>query len=122
VLYTSLDPATTILEVAVHTGFDFLDTVPHTLLALTVDPAGAHIVAPSDIPNLNWLRPGTVSPNQPKFGDALLDQYPLIVLPSVVSTHSWNLMINVTTAAGRFVLKDQGALALDPRLMPGVHS
>lgn len=121
VLYTSLDPATTILEVAVHTGFNVLDTVPHTLLGLTVDPAGVHIVARCDIPNPNWLRPGTVSLNQQKFGDALLDQYPLVVLPSVVSTGSWNLMIDVSKADGLFVLKDQEPFALDPRLTPGVH-
>jgi RES domain-containing protein len=121
VLYTSLDPATTIVEVAVHTGFNVLDTVPHTLLWLSVDPAGVHIVEPSDIPNPNWLRPGTVSPNQQKFGDGLLERHPLVVLPSVVSTHSWNLMIDITKAAGLFALKNKEPFALDPRLTPGVH-
>ncbi len=121
VLYTSLDPATTILEVAVHTGFNALDTVPHTLLGLRVDPADVHLVTPADIPNPNWLRPGTVSPNQQRFGDALLDRHPLVVLPSVVSTHSWNLMIDVSKAAGLFALQDQESFALDPRLTPGIH-
>jgi RES domain-containing protein len=121
VLYTSLDPATTILEVAVHKGFNVLDTVPHKLLTLNIVSVGVHIVEPSDIPNPNWLRPGTISLNQQKFGDALLDQYPLVVLPSVVSTHSWNLMINLLNASGLFTIKDQESFALDPRLTPGVH-
>ncbi|MFM2059727.1 MAG: hypothetical protein RLY71_4112 [Pseudomonadota bacterium] len=120
VIYSSLDPATTILEVAVHKGFDVLDTVPHTLLQLLIDLAGVRIVAPADIPNPNWLRPGTVSRNQQRFGDDLLDRHPLVVVPSVVSTHSWNLLINATTAAGRFALKDTERFALDTRLAPAI--
>ena len=76
VLYTSLDPATTILEVAVHASFDMLDTVAHTLLALNVEAAGVHVVQPSNISNASWLRPGTVNRNQQKFGDGLPDQHP----------------------------------------------
>uniref|UniRef100_UPI003F94965A RES family NAD+ phosphorylase n=1 Tax=Rhodoblastus sp. TaxID=1962975 RepID=UPI003F94965A len=30
-VYCSIDPATAILEVAVHTGFEALDSVPHVL-------------------------------------------------------------------------------------------
>ena len=122
VLYASLDPATTILEVAVHTGFDVLDTVAHTLLAMNVDATRVHVVQPSDIPNANWLRPGTVSANQQKFGDGLLAEHPLVIVPSVVSTRSWNLLIDVAGAAGLFGLKDKELLALDPRLRPGVHA
>lgn len=39
VLHTSLHSATSILEVTVHGGFEVLDRLPHTLLALDVDPA-----------------------------------------------------------------------------------
>lgn len=121
VLYTSIDPATTILEAAVHKGFAVLDTVPHTLLVLNVEPADVHILKRSNIPNAQWLRPGTVSVNQQKFGDDLLDEHALVVVPSVVSTHSWNLLINVTNAAGLFSLQDKEPFALDLRLKPGVH-
>ena len=121
VIYTSLDPATTILEVAVHKSFDVLDKVPHTLLELDVVPTNLHVVQPSSIPNPNWLRPGTVSPNQQKFGDDLLNQYPLVVIPSVVSTHSWNLLIDVNTATGLFNKKGQESFALDTRLTAGSH-
>ena len=38
-VYCSLDPATAILEVAVHKGFRALDTVPHVLTALTITDA-----------------------------------------------------------------------------------
>lgn len=48
-------------------------------------------------------------------------QHPLVVVPSVVSTRSWNLMIDITRAAGLFALQDQESFALDPRLTPGVH-
>jgi RES domain-containing protein len=120
VIYASLDPATTILEVAVHKGFDVLDTVPHTLLEFGVDPKHVHVVRPSHIPNGNWLHAGGISPNQQRFGDALLDEYPLVVVPSVVSKRSWNLLINAT-ATGRLVLKSKEAFALDTRLTPGAY-
>jgi len=116
VLYTSIDPATAILEVAVHKGFRVLDTVPHTLLELSVEPAGVHVVQPSDIPDPAWLHPGTVSIDQQEFGDDLLDDHAIVVVPSVVSTRSWNLLINVRNAAGLFSLSDQESFALDPRL------
>lgn len=116
VLYTSIDPATTILEVAVHKGFEVLDTVAHTLLELGVEPADVHIVQRSDIPNPSWLQPGTVSIHQQKFGDDLLDRHALVVVPSVVSTRSWNLLIDVRNATGLFALRDKEPFALDPRL------
>lgn len=116
VLYTSLDPATTILEVAVHKGLAVLDQVSHTLLALSVDPAPVEILWPADVPDPAWLRPGTVSPGQQAFGNALLDRHPVAVVPSVVSTRSWNLLIDVPRARGRFVMKEREPFVLDPRL------
>lgn len=115
VLYTSIDPATTILEVAVHKGFDVLDTVAHDLLKLRISPGAGFVVHPSEIANPNWLRPGVISPNQQQFGDALLAQHPVVVLPSAVSTHSWNVLINVSSAAGHFEWVRHERLALDPR-------
>jgi len=116
VLYTSLDAATTILEIAVHGGFEVLDRLPHTLLALDVDPAGVEVLWPAAIPNPSWLRLGTVSPAQQAFGDALLDRHPVAVVPSVVSTRSWNLLIDAPNARGRFALKEREPFMLDPRL------
>ena len=123
VIYASIDPATTIVEVAVHKGFNVLDMVPHTLIALDIKvPAAVHIVLPDHIPNRNWLSPGTVSSNQQSFGDELLDKYPMVAVPSVVSTHSWNLLINVETSVGMFALRHSEPFALDTRLTPGVHA
>jgi RES domain-containing protein len=69
-VYCALDPATAILEVAVHKGFRALDTVPHVLTQMTViDPREAHVVSPDDVPNPNWLRPGIPSAGQRAFGD-----------------------------------------------------
>ncbi len=103
-----------------HRGFNTLDTVPHSLFELNIDPANVHVVHPSSIANPLWLHPGAVSPNQQKFGDALLDQHPIVVVPSVVSRHSWNLLINLTTAQGSFELKTREAFGLDARLVASV--
>ena len=46
VIYASLDPATTIMEVAVHKGFNTLDVVAHTRLELEVDATDARVVQP----------------------------------------------------------------------------
>lgn len=117
VLYTSIDPATAILEVGVHKGFDTLDTVPHTLIEIEIpDPAKVHVIQPAAIPNPNWLRTGTVGRGQQAFGDALLASHAFVVVPSVVSTRSWNLLIDVTGAAGLFSLRGSDAFALNTRL------
>ena len=119
VIYTSLDPSTAIVEVGVHKNFDTLDSVPHTLLEIEIaDPARVHVVDLATIPNPHWLHPGAVSAGQQAFGDTLLAVYPMVVLPSVVSSHSWNLLINVATAAGLFNLRRREPFAMDPRLNP----
>jgi RES domain-containing protein len=116
-VYASLDPATAILEVAVHTGFAALDTVAHVLTAVRIlDPSRLHVVQPEDVPNPNWLRPGIPSGGQQGFGDALLAAHPLVLIPSAVSIHSWNLIFIAAAAAGLFALKSQERFALDPRL------
>lgn len=118
ILYTALDPATAILEVGVHKGLAALDVVPHTLVSIDIlEPAKIHVADVSAV-NQNWLRPGAVSAGQQAFGDALISRHPLVLLPSVVSTHSWNLLIGVDTAARLFRLAAQEPFALDPRLNP----
>jgi RES domain-containing protein len=118
-VYASLDPAAAILEVAVHTGFAALDTVPHVMTAATVtDPVRIHVVQPEDVPNPNWLRPGIPSAGQQAFGDALLAEYALVLIPSVVSSHSWNLIFIARAASGLYALRLQERFALDTRLHP----
>jgi RES domain-containing protein len=119
VLYTSIDPSTAIVEVGIHKGFNTLDAVPHTLIEIEIsDPARVYVVQPTALPNPSWLRPGTISAGQQTFGDGLLASNPLVAVPSVVSTHSWNLLIDVAGAAGLFSLRGSEAFALDPRLNP----
>ena len=119
VLYTSLDPSTAILEVAVHKGLRTLDAVAHTLVQIeVVRPKRVFKLDPAIVPNPHWLRPGTVSKDQQLFGDALLKAHALVLIPSVVSTHSWNLLIDVDAAKGQFKLVYSEAFALDPRLSP----
>jgi RES domain-containing protein len=116
-VYCSLDPATAILEVAVHTGFPALDAVPHMLTAITIaDPTRVHIVEPAALPDPAWLRPGNPSAAQQAYGDAFLMQHAMIAIPSTVSNHSWNLVFPVATAVGAYVMRLQEDFALDPRL------
>jgi RES domain-containing protein len=117
-VYASLDPAAAILEVAVHTGFAALDTVPHVLTSFRVDPARAHVVQPEDVPNPNWLRPGAPGAGQQGFGAALLRDHDLVLIPSAVSSHSWNLLFDPARAAGAWTVLAQEPFALDTRLNP----
>jgi RES domain-containing protein len=118
-VYCSIDPATAILEVAVHKGFKALDTVPHMLTSVTIsESASVHVVEPASIPNRNWLRPGIPSAGQQAFGDDLLSQHKFVVIPSAVSTYSWNLIFVSSMAAGAYALNFQERFALDTRLHP----
>lgn len=124
-VYCSLDPATCILEAAVHRGFAVLDTQPHVLTCLQVDlpPAGATeggvaVVQPADLPNPAWLHGGVPSAGQQQFGAALLAAHGVVVLPSAVSKCSWNLVLSPGVAAGRWRLLHQQPLVVDTRLHP----
>ena len=100
-VYCALDPAAAILEVAVHKTFRVLDTVPHTMTSAHVnDPADIFVVDPSTVPNPNWLRPGTPGAGQQAFGARLLAAHRFVLIPSTVSTHSWNLLFDSTRASG----------------------
>lgn len=117
VIYSAIDPSTAILEVGVHKGFGTLDALPHTLLELEIlHPEQVHVMNPATVPNPAWLRPGTVSRAQQAYGDALLATHPLLMLPSVVSTHSWNLLIDAAQVPSQVRLKHREAFALDPRI------
>ena len=116
-VYCSIDPATAILEVAVHKGFTALDRVPHVLTAMAVgDPSAVHVVDPAAIADPDWLRPGVPSAAQQAFGDSLLDAHKFVLFPSAVSSHSWTLIFVGANAAGAYALQLQELFALDPRL------
>jgi RES domain-containing protein len=109
------------LEVAVHTGFGVLDTVGHVLTAATVlDPSRIQIVQPEDVPNPNWLRPGVPGSGQQAFGDSLLARHPFLLIPSAVSSNSWNLIFVASVAVGLYGVRFQERFALDTRLNPPV--
>jgi RES domain-containing protein len=118
-VYCSIDPATAILEVAVHKGFPVLDTVAHVMTAVTIpDPATIHVVDPASLPNPNWLRPGIPGAGQQKHGNELLAVHKFIAVPSAVSVHSWNLIFIAANAAGAYDVRLQEPFALDTRLHP----
>ncbi len=116
-VYASLDPATAILEVAVHKSFRALDTVPHVLTSAKIpDPSMIRVVTAADVANPNWLRPGVVSAGQQAFGDALTQAHPFVFIPSVVSAHSWNVIFRPRVADGLYGSITQEQFALDARL------
>lgn len=118
-VYASLDPATAVLEVAVHKTFKTLDTVPHVLTWFEIlDPARVKVVTAANVPNTNWLRPGAPSAGQQQFGDAILQSGKFMVVPSAVSTHSWNVTFIADLVRGDFRALNQEAFALDTRLHP----
>lgn len=119
VVYCSADPATAILEVAVHKGVAVLDAVPHVLTrARILEVTDVHVVMPDDVPNAAWLTPGSPSGGQQSFGRALLEEHLFVVIPSTVTGESWNLLFNPNRAAGRYELETQKRFALDTRLNP----
>jgi RES domain-containing protein len=117
VTYAAMDPATAILEVAVHKGFKVLNTVAHNLYSFKItDPLQVRVVQPGDVPNPHWLHPVPPNKDQQEFGDQLIDGHPWVLLPSAVSEHSWNLLVNVTTALPLMTDIQSERFALDPRL------
>lgn len=118
-MYCAVDPATAILEVAVHKGFFALDTVPHVLTSFVInDPSSVYVVDPLAVPNANWLYPGIPGAGQQAFGDRLLANHKFIVIPSAVSRSSWNLIFVSANAADACALRSQEPFALDTRLNP----
>lgn len=119
-IYASLDPATATLEVAVHKGLRVLDTQPHILTSARIaDPAMVHVVMPADIPNPNWLVPCSPNSSQQSFGNALIARHCFVLIPSAVSSHSWNLVFDATKPGDHFDDVSQERFALDPRLQAG---
>jgi len=120
VVYAAADPSTAILEVAVHIGFDALDTVRHVLTCFEVlDTRLIKVVQPEDVPNPRWLTSAAASPNQQKFVDALLAEHPFVLIPSAVSRHSWNLLVSCELAQGKYRVVGQERFGLDMRLVKG---
>jgi len=116
-VYASLDPATAMLEVAVHKGFDTLDRVPHVLTAFTIDdPARVTVHQPAAIPNPGWLTSATASRGQRDWGMVQLRAHGFVVLPSAVSRRSWNILF--LAGQGLHRRTSQEPLAPDTRLNP----
>ncbi|MFM7169500.1 MAG: RES family NAD+ phosphorylase [Cyanobium sp.] len=119
VVYCSFDPATTVLEAAVHKGFDVLDSVAHVLTSLVIaEPTAVKVVRAEDVPNGAWLHAGLPSAGQQGWGAALLNRHRFVAFPSVVSKQSWNLVFCPTMAVGHYSLREQARLVMDGRLNP----
>jgi RES domain-containing protein len=117
-VYCSIDPSTAILEVAVHKGFITLDVASYVLTSVHVaDSAAVRVIGPETVPDPDWLTPGIPSAEQQAFGDELLATYRIVVIPSVVSSHSWNLIF-AEAANNTYTMRSQKPFVLDPRLHP----
>jgi RES domain-containing protein len=104
--------------VAAHGSFDALDQEPYVLTCFEIThDASVRIVQPEDVPNPHWLTPIKTSPNQRKFADALLAEHPFILVPSVATRHSWNLLVSCDLAEGQFRMVSQERFGLDTRLL-----
>ena len=73
----------------------------------------------SEIPD--WASPSL----EAMFGDrfevevnALLACHPFVIIPSAVSSHSWNVIFTAAAATGAYELRSQERFALDTRLHP----
>ena len=122
-VYCSLDPATCLVEAAVHRGFEVLDTRPHVLSCVQIDPLpdgqpGVTVVMPEDLPNPAWLHGGAPSAGQQRFGAGWLGSTGVLVIASAVSRHSWNLVFSPELAGARVRLLQQQRLVVDTRLNP----
>ena len=95
-VYCSLDPATPILEIAVHTGFEMLDTVPHVITAARIrrhrrgscGPTAATCQTP-----IGCGRGFRARANRPS-ATIFFVNHRFVAIPSAVSTHSWNLIFD----------------------------
>lgn len=100
-----------------HKGFKTLNTVPHNLHSFMVmDTNKVRVVQPEEVPNPNWLRPTPTNKDQQEFGDKLVDAHPFVLVPSAVSLHSWNLLVNVMLATPLMADIQLERFSLDPRL------
>ncbi|MEO1309127.1 MAG: RES domain-containing protein [Pseudomonadota bacterium] len=116
-IYCALDPATAILEVAVHKGFAVLDAQPHIMTSFTVaDPSRITVVRVEDLPDPTWLDPYSQSPERRAWGKDKLRQHRMLVMPSAVSRLSWNLIVNPPLEPGWCLDVVQEPFVLDPRL------
>lgn len=121
-VYCSFDASTTILESAVHRGFDVLDSRPFVLTSLVIaDDADVKVVTPADVPNPAWLHAGIPSAGQQSWGAALLEAHDFVAFPSVVSKPSWNVVFRPDRASGKYTLRGQDRLVLDTRLNPAAR-
>lgn len=119
-VYCSLDPATCLVEAAVHRGFKVLDTQPHVLTAFEVAKVDeVRIVEPEEVPNPAWLQGSLPSAGQQRWGADLLREHAFVVIPSAVSKRSWNLLFDPDRARMLYQLRTQERLVVDTRLNPG---
>jgi RES domain-containing protein len=120
-VYCSIDPATCILEVAVHCGFDVLDTQAHVLTSFTIaESTPVRVITPDEIANPAWLQGGPPSAGQQRFGAELLTRHGFVIFASAVSKSSWNLVFTPAELPPKYQLRSQHSLVLDTRLNPGL--
>lgn len=77
--------------------------MPHVLTSITImASAKVHVVDPPSVPDPDWFVPGMPSTDQQAWGDTLWASHKFVLVPSVVSTHSWNLVFSGMLAPGGY--------------------
>jgi hypothetical protein len=71
-------------------------------VAVEAEKGQARVVTEADVSHPNWLKPGAVSAGQQAFGDALVKAHPFVLIQSVVSNHSWNVIFDSLAAKGLY--------------------
>lgn len=115
-VYASVDPATAILEVAANAGLYNLDTAKRTLIRFSISLAHCKVIWPVDVPNPNWLVPGNPTTGQQAFGQRAMADRGAVLIPSVVSSQSWNVYFDPAQMTGWYEREAKVPFALDPRL------
>ena len=117
VVYTSSDPSTAILEVAVHKHFETLARVPHLLLKILIKDGRNFPRIDRAMMPVGWCEPGASTDDEKRFGDSELSQSPAIAVPSAVSSHSWNVLLDASGYPAVFELISSEPFELDRRLL-----
>src|SRR5262249_24923923 len=98
-VYCSVDPATAILQVALHKGLNALSRVPIVRTCAKIhDPGSLHVMNEVELPNANGLSPGIPGHAQQHFGRALLEKPPFVAIKSAFCPQSWIVVFTPAAA------------------------
>ena len=94
-------------------GLEAVRGAPHVLTGFEViEPGSVHVVRPDAVPDREWLTCDEPHEVQQRWGAALLDAYPFLVIPSACSPRSWNIVFVPDRARGLYRRRVRERLAI----------